>query len=213
MTTEFTSYRPSELEAQRGNNGVVLLTPFYIQAALKEVLHLFMLHNSPASLGFAFNEKYNPERTAGNNIYLDMAFSFDTASMQTRPAIFVYREDAAFQGVTFDRTLGSNSAESERLRSHLTRCNFGVACIAQEIGFVEALANYITIPLLEFESQIRADLCLQRFRMSSMSRPQLYQESKEHYIIVLGIEVAYFTGTKIREEALKIKNICVDYLF
>ena len=187
----------------------MVLTPRSVTEIIYELIVNNFIQNDPVAQGFAFKQKYNAD-PALTEIVVGIANRWDAREASIRPAVYVFREDDSISRPTMQQSIHNNVQESETmtLATHTMRC--GVAVIATNIGFVEDLAEFVRRPFTYYETEIRDDFKFRRFRLSAISSPKLYHESKDNFIIVMNIETVFDDCVVVKADDLKIKTIGKD---
>lgn len=180
------------------------LTPLGVQEIIYECIINHLLMNDPTKDGFAFEDKYSLDKKK-SKIYVAIANHYDEQEVEKRPAIIVYRESDSILRPTINQMLKVDAKESKTSTFAIHNLTCGIAVITQPFGYAESLAEYIRKFFTQYEERIRKDFCLRRFRLRSISAPQLFMESKPNYIIVLSIEVSFDESTIIFGDDLKMK--------
>jgi hypothetical protein len=182
------------------------MTPWAVQGLVYELLTSFFKANSPESMGYPLHVRYDDDKLK-SGIFVDVAYNYDAAVANKRPAIFVSRGDCAIQGVTMGHHLMQAPENSETGRMLVNTMTVMVSAIAAPVMMVELLADYAKQAFISFQQEIQQDFRLRRFRLRQVSRPQVYQEAKEYFIVNLEIEVVYDEGWILRRDDLKAKRI------
>lgn len=188
------------------SDGIVALNPWTAQNIVYELIVNHYLTNDPVLSGFNFSQKYNTDFTK-SDIQISIANDWKNEEGQKRPAVFISRDAAKINSPVMNQTIGRTIAESEAKKWSMMNLDITVSCIATNVGFAEQLAEFTRIPFRYFEEQIRCDFNFRRFRLSNISKPQKYVESKDHFVVVLSIETVFDDNWIIKGDDLKIKTI------
>lgn len=185
---------------------LVPMSPWVVQGIVYELLQGFFLRNPPESLGYPLKLKYDTDKIK-SDIFLDIAYNYQASVANKRPSIFISRGDADIKGLTMGHQVGGNVFESERTKLMMNTVPINVAVIASPIMAVELLADYAKQAFISYQQEIQRDFNFRRFRLHSVSKPQIYVEAKEYFIVNLSIEVVYDEGWTIRRDDLKLKSV------
>jgi hypothetical protein len=82
-----------------------------------------------------------------------------------------------------------------------------ISVVATNVGFAEQLAEYVFKVFLRFQEVIKNDFCLRQFKLVSLGQPQLYLESKDHFVINILLEAVFDMGAVIKGDDLKLKKV------
>lgn len=199
---------PRDRETSETTAGATMLelSPWVVQNIVYELLVNHCITNNQSVDGYTFTQKYDPDPTK-SQVYLGIAYNWQTNPIGKRPAIIVFRENAQYSNPVMGQMTGINVPESEKEKVAFCTMNVGIAVLATGIGFVEDLADFLRKPLLQYQNQIQCDFRLMKFRLTSVSKPQIYLESKENFIVVLNVMIAFSDGWQIKGDDLKIKTI------
>jgi len=197
---------PEQREVDETPKKELMLSPWIVQNIVYELIVNNFKHNPQQKDGYPFNNQYSDDKNA-TGIFVGIAFHYDPIAIQKRPAIFVFRDEATYQFPTINQLVEADPKESEERKLAIASMTLGVACIATNVGFVEQLAHYVARPLLQYESEIRRDFKFRRFHLTGISKPQIYQEAKDHFLVILNISTVFDDSWVIRGEDLKIKTI------
>lgn len=197
---------PTVREQEEQDEKKLILTPWVVQNICYEVIKNYMIENPPQKMGYRFKQKYLADDLE-SDITLDIAFNYKDIIIQKRPAIFVARSDAAYTYPTINQTIKSNSRESEKTKYALLQMPIIVSVIGTNVGFTEQLAEYVSQPLFFMQEVIRNDFCLRQFKLASISGPQLYLESKDHFVVNIVINVAFDMFGVVKGDHLKLKKV------
>lgn len=183
----------------------MVLTPWTVQNICYEVIKNYMLSNPPQSQGYAFTQVYHQDDTQ-TGISLDIAYHYKDSVIQKRPGIYVSRGPVDFKFPTINQQIGSNRKESEKSKYAMLEMPVILAVVATNVGFVEQLAEYIFRLFLTFQEVIRNDFCIRQFKLVAMQPPNLYLESKDHFVVNIVLQTVFDVGTIIRGDDLKLKT-------
>lgn len=197
---------PYTRETDARDERVMVLTPWTVQNICYEVLKNYMTANAPQDEGYRFAQKYDPDEYK-SGIALQIAYHYNDAIIQKRPAVFVGRGETRFTFPTINQLIGSNPQESEKTRYSLVEMPLNVTVLATNIGFVEQLAEYVFKIFLRYQEVIRNDFCIRQFKLVGMTPPSIYNESKEHFVITIALQANFDMGAVIKGDDLKIKTI------
>lgn len=176
------------------------------QSIVYELIKNFMIAQTPAALSLPLKLKYKEDPTE-SDITLDINYKYDAAIASKRPAVFVGRGDIALSHPTFQQTIGGNSADSESSRMTINNVPVTVTIIASPVMTTELLTEYVKYPLLCYQKEIQEDFNLRRFRVTGISKPSLYPENKDYFIVTMNVNIAYDEGWTVRGKDLKIKTV------
>lgn len=193
-------------ELNERDERVMVLTPWTVQNICYEVIKNYMVANTPQSQGFKFSQKYDPDDLS-TGISLEIAYHYKDSVIQKRPGIYVSRGDAAYSFPTFNQQIGGNPKESQKTKYALLQMPINLAVVATNVGFAEQLAEYVFKIFLHFQEQIRNDFCLRQLKLVSLGTPQLYLESKDHFVVNVQLLSAFDMGTVITGDDLKLKTL------
>jgi hypothetical protein len=193
-------------EAQERDERVMVLTPWTVQNICFEILKNYMTSNPPQREGYVFTQKYDPDEFK-TGITLDIAYHYKDAVIQKRPAVYISRSEVSFKFPTLNQMIGANTKESEKSKYAMVEMPIILAVVATNVGFVEQLAEYIFKIFLRYQETIRSDFCIRQFKLVSMSPPQLYMESKDHFLVNVILQTVFDMGTIIKGDDLKLKTM------
>lgn len=186
---------------------LVQMSPWVVQGVIYELLTKFFMGNTPESLGYPFKLRYDPDKLK-SGIFVDIAYNYDASAANKRPSIFVSRGDSTIKGLTFGHQVPQiDVANSEQTKLLIHTVPITVSVIASPIMMVELLADYAKQAFISFQHQIQTDFCFRRFRLIGISKPQIYVEAKEYFVVNLSIEVVYDEGWVLIRDDLKLKSI------
>lgn len=195
-----------EREKDFQDERVIVLTPWTVQNICYEVIKNYMIANPPQKQGYKFSQKYDIDEFK-TDIFLDIAFNFKDTVVQKRPGIFVARGPAEFKFPTLNQMIGSNPEESKKTKYAMVSMPLNINVVGTNVGFTEQLAEYIFKIFLNYQEIIRDDFCIRQFALQQLTSPQLYLESKDHFLISIGILSTFDMGVTIKGDDLKLKNI------
>jgi len=186
---------------------LVSMSPWIVQGIIYELITGFFTRNTPESLGYPLPITYDPDKLK-SGIYVDIAYNYNAAAANKRPSIFISRGDCDIGGKTMGHTVeGGSIADSTAARLLLNTVPINVAVIASPIMMVELLADYTKQAFISFQQEIQRDFRFRRFRLREVSKPQIYVEAKEYFVVNLSIEVVYDEGWILRRDDLKLKTV------
>ena len=184
----------------------MILTPWSVQNICYEVLKNYMTINTPQQEGYRFSQKYDPDDIK-TGIGLEIAYHYKDSVIQKRPGIYVSRGEATFQFPTLNQQLGGSIKESEKVRYAVVQMPINLAVVATNVGFAEQLAEYVFKIFLRFQEVIKNDFCIRQFKLATMTPPQIYLESKDHFVVNVQLSAAFDMGTVIKGDDLKLKTV------
>jgi hypothetical protein len=193
-------------EEQEQDQRIMVLTPWTVQNICYEILKNYMLANPPQNEGYRFSQKYE-EDDITSGIALEIAYHYKDTVVQKRPGIYVSRGDTAFTFPTINQLIGSNSAESEKMRYVMLQMPINIAVVATNIGFVEQLAEYVFKVFLRYQEIIKKDFCIRQFKLAALGQPSLYLESKDHFVVNISLQSVFDMGAVIKGDDLKLKTV------
>lgn len=197
---------PTVREKEEQDKKKLLLTPWVVQNICYEVIKNYMIENTPQSMGYRFKQKYTADDIE-SDIALDIAFNYRDMVIQKRPAIYVARGDASYSYPTINQTIQANYRESEKTKYAMLQMPVTVSVIATNVGFTEQLAEYISKPLFYLQETVRDDFCLRQFKLAGLSGPQLYLESKDHFVVNIIVHTAFDMFGLVKGDHLKLKTV------
>lgn len=194
-------------QEQSEEPSLVQMSPWIVQGIIYELITRFFLGNDPGDLGYPFKQRYDTDKIK-SGIFVDIAYNYDASVANKRPSIFISRGDASIKGVTFGHQIAEpNPAESIQQKLLINTVPINVAVIAAPIMMVELLADYTKQAFVSFQHQIQEDFRFRRFRLTGVSKPQIYVEAKEYFVVNLSIEVVYDEGWALKRDDMKLKSI------
>lgn len=185
---------------------LLILTPWTVQNICFEALKNYMLENPPQKAGYGFSQRYDADELK-TGIGLDIAYHYKDAVIQKRPGIYVSRGETIFQFPTLNQTIGIHSRESEKTKLSILQMPINMAVVATNVGFAEQLAEYVFKVFLRHQETIRTDFNLRQFKLASLGRPELYLESKDHFVINISLQTVFDMGAVIKGDHLKLKTV------
>jgi len=194
-----------EIAERKDDGRKLILSPWSVQNIVYEIIRNHMLTNDPKDCGFTFNQKY-AEKKEDSQIDLAIGYNWKPDTASKRPGIFITREDARIGYPTMHSRVNIDSAESEETKLALISLPLKVSIVTTPIGFAEQLAEYVKIPLMSYAQVIQRDFCFQRFRLLSISRPQIYVEAKDNFVIELALQIEYCNAWVVWGDDLKLKT-------
>lgn len=185
------------------------LNPFRVQNIVYEILQNHLLVNKPKDLGFSFDQVYDKDETK-SKIFLDLSHNWKASTPQKRPAVFIYRGDAAYN--LGPHPLGSKAKYdvAESLVVEMTKVKMQVMlnCIAGPVGFAENFADYIKYPFLYFWDNIQREYCFDVFKLVNISAPEQFSvDAKDTFSVKLTIATEFHDMWAIQQDALKLKTV------
>lgn len=184
------------------------MTPWAVQGVVYELITSFFKANPPEQLGYPLHVQYDDDRVK-SGIFVDVAYNYDAAAANKRPAVFISRGDCTVAGVTMGHHQMVAPESSEVGRLLLNTMNIMVSVIAAPVMMVELLADYTKQAFISFQQEIQQDFRMRRFRLRQISRPQVYPEAKDYFIVNLTLEIVYDEGWIVRRDDLPAKRISV----
>jgi hypothetical protein len=182
------------------------LTPFNVQEIIFELIRNWMLANSGEDEGYTFKQKYNIDPSK-SEIVLDIAYNWKAKNAEKLPAIFIQRSDAKVVYPTMGQVVSRNPKESEETRLGYVSCSIEVACLATTLGLTEQFADYVRQPLMLFRNEIKEAFGFRKFSLNEISKPTIYVEGKDNFVVRLGIETVYDEGWTVKADDLKLKTV------
>ena len=165
-----------------------------------------MSDNPPQAQGYRFNQKYNPDDVE-TGIALEIAYNYKDSVIQKRPGIYVARGDVQFSAPTMNQMIGINTRESEKTKLTMVQMPVNISVVATNIGFSEQLAEYVFRLFLNHQETIRNDFTLRQFKLTAMAAPQLYLESKDHFLVSVQLATTFDMGAVVKGDHLKLKTL------
>jgi len=178
-----------------------------VQEIIYELIVNHMLANDPAEMGYKFVSRYNIDETK-SDILVAISYDWKANAPSKRPAIFIQRGDMLTMSPTMNQATDySNLNESEEEKMVINTMPIQIACIASPIGVAEQVADYIRHAFVAYQSEIQRDFKFRQFRLKSMSRPEIYVESKDNFVIMLNINTVFDEGWVIKKDHLKLRSV------
>ena len=197
---------PEHREREEQDTRILVLTPWTVQNICYEILKNYMILNTPQSLGYRFTQAYDPDDLL-TGISLQIAYHYKDDVIQKRPGVYVSRGEATFTYPTINQTVALNHKESEKTKNSIVQLPLNIAVVGTNVGFAEQLGEYVYKIFLNHAENIRNDFMFRRFKLSSVSQPTLYLESKDHFVVNISLETAFDMGTLIKGDDLKLKTV------
>ncbi len=182
------------------------MNPWTVQQLVYELVVNHWMTNDPEKSGFPFKQKYDPDYKK-SDVHIAIANDWKPDQPQKRPAVFIARDDAQFQTITMKQDTDIDVAESERSKLGLVTMPIRIACIGTNIGMTEMVAEFTRTPFRYFQQEIQHDFGFRKFRLVGQSSPQIYVESKDHFIVVLSIQTTFDDQWIVKGDHLRIKTI------
>lgn len=186
------------------------LNPFRVQSIVYEILKNHLIINKPKDLGYPIEEVFDPDDKK-TKIFLDMSNNWKSSSPALRPAVFVYRGEAAYDSghkTIGGNVVGINVAESEKTIISKVSMPIIINCIYGPVGAAEIFADYIKHPFLYFFNQIEEEYCFQRFKLVKISEPELFTvDAKDNFSVKLFIETEFNETWTVKGDHLKLKTV------
>lgn len=184
----------------------MVLTPWTVQNICYEVLKNYMTENPPQKEGYRFSQTYDPDELK-TGISLQIAYHYKDLVIQKRPGIYVSRGDVAFRMPTINQVTALNPKDSEKMRFTMLEMPINLAVVATNVGFAEQLAEYVFKIFFRYQEVIKDDFCLRQFKLVSLSAPELYLESKDHFVINVQLSALFDMGATIKRDDLRLKTV------
>lgn len=181
-----------------------------VQNIVYELITSFFLRNTPKSLDIPLPVVYDSDKSK-TDIYVAIAYNYDAQVVGKRPAIFIRRGDQTMKPPTFAATIGNVVVkESETPRLFINQLPITVSVIAAPIMMTELMAEYAKYALQTFQYEIQEDFHFRKFRVVSVSAPEIYKEAKEYFIINIALEVAYDEGWVVKGDDLRLNSVAFN---
>jgi hypothetical protein len=175
-----------------------------------ELIRNYFLANTPASLGFPIQHKFDLDPLK-SEIFLEISYNYSAVTASKRPAIFIGRDDLRIISPTIGQHLGPGRyRDSETSRLTINQVPVKIVVISHPVMLAELLAEYVKQPLLYFQQEILNDFGLRRFRLVNISKPEVMAEQKDNFRITLSVEIAFDEGWVIKRDDLKLKTVSRD---
>lgn len=197
---------PYDREDMEKDTKVLILTPWTVQNICYEVLKNYMSENSPQSQGYRFKQKYSAD-DIDTGIALEIAYNYKDGVIQKRPGIYVARGDAQFSTPTINQMIGINTRDSEKSKLTLVQMPVDISVVATNVGFAEQLAEYVFKIFIHHQENIRNDFLLRQFKLAALATPQLYLESKDHFLVRIQLLTTFDMGITIKADHLRLKTM------
>jgi hypothetical protein len=202
-----TAYVATDLrEKEERDERILYLTPWTVQNICYEVIKNYMILNSPQSQGYKFSQVYDPNDLE-TGISLQIAYHYNDDVIQKRPGIYVSRGDVEFQYPTINQQIGMNTAESIKEKLAILKLPVTFSVVGTNVGFTEQLAEYIFRVFLGHQENIRNDFCFRQFKLAGLSKPALYLESKDHFVVEVQLFTAFDMNAIVKGDDLKLKTV------
>ena len=182
------------------------MTAWNVQSIVYELLAGYMLRNDPEQLGFRFKQKYTQDPST-SSILLDIGYNWKTTEASKLPACFITRGDVELKGLTMNGAAAIDTPNSDTTRLTTNLMTVQLACIATNLGFTEQFAEYCKQALTSFQQEIKHEFGFRRFRLVGMSKPAIYLESKEKFVVLLTLETAFDEGWVVHSQDLRLKTV------
>ena len=197
---------PEHRELEERDEKILVLTPWTVQNICYEIIKNYMMLNTPQSLGYKFSQVYDPDDLA-TGIFLQIAYHYKDSTIQKRPGVYVSRGPAVFQYPTLNQMTAINPKESEKTKLGIVNLPLNVSIVGTNVGFTEQLAEYIFKIFLNHQENIRNDFLFRQFKLATVERPELYLESKDHFVVNVTLQTAFDMQTIIKGDDLKLKTV------
>ena len=184
----------------------MVLTPWTVQNICYEILKNYMIQNPPQKEGYKFTQTYNPDDLE-TGIALEIAYHYKDLVIQKRPAIYVSRGETSFKFPTINQVTHLNPKDSEKTRYAMLDMPINLAVVATNVGFAEQLAEYVFKIFLRYQEVIKNDFCLRQFKLIALGAPELYLESKDHFVVVVQLLATFDMGATIKRDDLLLKTV------
>ena len=186
---------------------IITMSPWVVQGIIYELLTRFFLANSMESLGYPYKLTYDTDKLK-SGIYVDIAYNYNASAANKRPSVFISRGDCTIGGKTMGHQVpGGSFSESTAAQLLINQVPINIAVISAPIAQAEMLADYVKQAFISHQQTIQSDFGFRRFRLSEVSKPQIYVEAKEYFVVNLSIEVVYDEGWILRRDDLKMKTV------
>jgi hypothetical protein len=193
-------------EKEERDERILVLSPWTVQNICYEIIKNYMIINTPQSLGYRFTQKYDPDDLQ-TGIFLQIAYHYKDTTIQKRPGIYISRGPASFQFPTINQLTAIDIKESEKTKNSLVSLPLNVSVVGTNIGFTEQLAEYVFKIFLYHQENIRNDFLFRQFKLASIERPELYLESKDHFVVNIVLQSVFDMSTIIKGDDLKLKKV------
>jgi hypothetical protein len=188
----------------------IRLNAFVVTRIVYEIVKLYMMNNTAASVGVPLAQKYDVDYTK-SDILLDIGYNWRTKDMSKVPAVYVQRGDVTLKYVSIGQQISTESKTGQQARNAWSTMPVTVSCVAAEpIAVVENLTEYIKQPLLYFRKEIQNDFGIRHFILDRITAPKLVAEGKNNFVVDLVMNITYDDSWTITPETLKIKRMGID---
>lgn len=182
------------------------LNAWSVQTIIYELLSNFMSSNDPEEMGFTFKQKFNEDRLK-SDIVLDVGYNWKSKDATKTPACYIVRGDVSLKKLTIGENQSYNVKESEESRFLMNSMQVQLNCVATGLGLTEQFAEYVKQSFITFSQEIKREFGFRRFLLVSISKPSLYLESKEQFVVTLTLDVVYDEGWTVQGQNLKLKTV------
>jgi hypothetical protein len=182
------------------------ITAWTCQGIVLETLKNYMLANPPQDCGFAFSQRYHTDPSE-SKILLDVGYHWKTQLAKMTPATYINRGEVRIGQLTLTGETHVNPKESSVQRNVTNTMSVTLSCIAPGIGFAEQYAEYNKQAIMSFSREIKKELGLRQFRLIGMSKPTIYLDTKDTFVIELTIEISFDEGWIVQREDPKLKTV------
>ena len=193
-------------ESEELNTKLMVLTPWTVQNICYEVIKNYMTVNPPQKEGYRFTQTYDPDDLK-TGVSLEIAYHYKDAVIQKRPGIYVSRGDTVFKFPTINQVTALNPKDSQKTRFAMLEMPINLAVVATNVGFAEQLAEYVFKIFLRYQEVIKDDFCIRQLKLATISAPELYLESKDHFVINIQLLVTFDMGATITRDDLRLKTV------
>ena len=189
------------------SDNLLVLNGYNVQRIIYELIKNYMLSNTPEECGVRLDKTYDADPVK-SGIKLDVAYNWQTQTMDKVPAIYVQRGDIDFISPTMGQALDYNEKEGEDTRLVFSKMPVLVSCIAAEpVAAVENLAEYVKQALLCFKKEVKLDFRLRDFQLRKVTSPRQTKESKNNFVVDIQVDTAFDENWIVKREGLKIKTV------
>lgn len=200
------NYITKQQRETSGHEGARLhLNPWNVQNIVYEIIQNHFITNNPRECGYTFDQQYNKIKEQ-SQIALEISYNWKADIASKRPAVYVARGNAEIKYPTMGNTVGQNARDSEEDKLALVSLPISVMVAASPVGFAEQLADYVKQPLMYWSQIIQCDFGFQRFRLTSIGKPQIYVEAKDNFVVELALQIEYSDNWIVRGDDLKLKT-------
>lgn len=162
--------------------------------------------NTLEALGYPLKLKYDREESK-SDITLTISFKYDDHIAGKRPAIYVGRGALDITQPTIGQAVAANPQEGETTKMTINRCPVTVTVIAAPLMTAELLIDWVKTGLMYHQTAILNDFRLRRFKVVNISKPEIFKENKDYFVITLTLDTAFDEGWVITRKDLKIKTV------